>query len=99
MMKKKVFLSLQRNYRFFFLFISSSTFLCLYVFTFSLLNIIGRKGHYASFWKLMWGEIASLFLISYTFIAVWFVGGLTVFHTYLICTNQVIPPFGSPCQI
>ncbi|CAA6654450.1 unnamed protein product [Spirodela intermedia] len=77
-----------RNYRFFYLFISSSTFLCIYVFTFSWLNIIGRKGHYGSIWKLMWGEILSLFLITYTFIAVWFVGGLTIFHTYLICTNQ-----------
>ncbi|XP_078438261.1 putative protein S-acyltransferase 4 [Wolffia australiana] len=77
-----------RNYRFFYLFISSSTILCLYVFTFSWLNIIERKRHYGSIWKSMLGEVLSLILIIYTFIAVWFVGGLTVFHTYLICTNQ-----------
>lgn len=30
----------------------------------------------------------SLVLIVYTFLAVWFVGGLTIFHLYLISTNQ-----------
>uniref|UniRef100_A0A1D1YE44 S-acyltransferase n=1 Tax=Anthurium amnicola TaxID=1678845 RepID=A0A1D1YE44_9ARAE len=77
-----------RNYRFFFLFISSSTFLCIYVFTFAWLNIIGERKHIGSLRKTIKQEIPSIVLIIYTFIAVWFVGGLTVFHTYLICTNQ-----------
>jgi hypothetical protein len=34
-------------------------------------------------------------LMVYSFISVWFVGGLTVFHLYLIGTNQVI--YQSPC--
>ncbi|XP_065049010.1 probable protein S-acyltransferase 4 [Musa acuminata AAA Group] len=79
----------QRNYRFFFFFISTSTFLCIYVFTFSWLNIITEMNHHQyTIWKAMKCEILSPMLIVYTFIAVWFVGGLTVFHFYLICTNQ-----------
>ncbi|CAL9069462.1 probable protein S-acyltransferase 4 isoform X1 [Musa acuminata AAA Group] len=78
-----------RNYRFFCLFISTSTFLCIYVFTFSWLNIITERNHYHnSVWKSMKGEVLSLVLIVYTFIIVWFVGGLTVFHFYLMSTNQ-----------
>ncbi|XP_008811959.1 probable protein S-acyltransferase 1 [Phoenix dactylifera] len=78
-----------RNYRFFLLFISTSTFLCIYVFIFSWLNIIGeKKRHNLSIWKSITREILSLVLVVYTFIAVWFVGGLTVFHLYLISTNQ-----------
>lgn len=34
-------------------------------------------------------SIASVVLIFYTFISVWFVGGLSVFHLYLMSTNQV----------
>ncbi|XP_042383860.1 probable protein S-acyltransferase 1 isoform X1 [Zingiber officinale] len=78
-----------RNYRSFFLFISSSTFLCIYVFTFSWLNILGeRKNYENSIWRSMRGEIVSLILIIYTFLSVWFVGGLTAFHLYLLSTNQ-----------
>ncbi|XP_020671818.1 probable protein S-acyltransferase 1 isoform X1 [Dendrobium catenatum] len=78
-----------RNYRFFLLFISTSTFLCVYVFTLSLANIFQeRKNYHNSTMKLILGEIISVILMLYTFLAVWFVGGLTVFHLYLIYTNQ-----------
>ncbi|KAG9454946.1 hypothetical protein H6P81_007850 [Aristolochia fimbriata] len=76
-----------RNYRFFFLFISSSTFLCIYVFTFSWLNVLHQKRN-GSLWSAMSRDVVSVVLIVYCFIAVWFVGGLTVFHLYLIGTNQ-----------
>lgn len=42
----------------------------------------------ATIWKAMIKTPASICLIVYTFIAVWFVGGLTAFHLYLISTNQ-----------
>ncbi|XP_026426384.1 probable protein S-acyltransferase 4 [Papaver somniferum] len=76
-----------RNYRFFFMFISSSTFLCMYVFVFSWINVLEQKRK-DTLWRAMSKEVLSVVLIVYCFIAVWFVGGLTVFHFYLICTNQ-----------
>lgn len=74
-----------RNYPFFICFISSSTLLCSYVFAFSWINILRQEGN---IWSIMSSDILSVILIVYCFIAVWFVGGLTVFHFYLICTNQ-----------
>lgn len=41
-----------------------------------------------SVWKAMSKTPASVALIVYTFVSVWFVGGLSVFHFYLISTNQ-----------
>ncbi|XP_051148766.1 probable protein S-acyltransferase 3 [Andrographis paniculata] len=74
-----------RNYRTFFLFVSTSTVLCIYVFTFSLLNLINQPER---FWSSFSKDVISVVLIVYCFICVWFVGGLTVFHFYLTCTNQ-----------
>ncbi|KAM7268277.1 hypothetical protein ACFE04_010443 [Oxalis oulophora] len=41
-----------------------------------------------SIWKAMIKTPASIVLIIFTFIAMWFVGGLTAFHLYLISTSQ-----------
>lgn len=74
-----------RNYPSFICFISSSTALCLYVFFCSWLNILEQN---CGLLEAMSRDILSVILIVYCFIAVWFVGGLTVFHFYLISTNQ-----------
>lgn len=81
---------LQRNYRFFFMFVFSTTLLCIYVFAFCwvyIRRIMG--GEQTTIWKAMVKTPASIVLIAYTFISMWFVGGLTAFHLYLIGTNQV----------
>ncbi|KAK7336372.1 hypothetical protein VNO77_16911 [Canavalia gladiata] len=72
-----------RNYRYFFMFISTSTLLCLFVFVCSCINIAQNN-----VWRTIAHDYVSDFLIIYCFIAIWFVGGLTAFHFYLICTNQ-----------
>ncbi|GMH24413.1 hypothetical protein Nepgr_026256 [Nepenthes gracilis] len=78
-----------RNYRFFFMFVFSSTLLCIYVFGFCWVYIKRiADADNSTIWKAMIKTPASIVLIIYTFIAVWFVGGLTTFHSYLISTNQ-----------
>ncbi|XP_052196254.1 probable protein S-acyltransferase 7 isoform X2 [Diospyros lotus] len=78
-----------RNYRFFFMFVFSSTLLCIYVFSFCCLYIKRiMELEETTIWKAMIKTPASIVLIVYTFISVWFVGGLTAFHLYLISTNQ-----------
>ncbi|KAG5014432.1 hypothetical protein AAZX31_08G009700 [Glycine max] len=78
-----------RNYRFYYMFVFSATLLCLYVHAFCWVYIVKIKDSEAiSIWKAMSKTIASIVLIVYTFLCSWFVGGLTIFHTYLISTNQ-----------
>ncbi|VVB13281.1 unnamed protein product [Arabis nemorensis] len=75
----------RRNYPFFICFITTSTLLCIYVFVFSWINLIRQPG---KLWRTMSYDIVSVILIVYSFVAVWFVGGLTIFHFYLMSTNQ-----------
>ncbi|XP_062195721.1 probable protein S-acyltransferase 7 isoform X3 [Phragmites australis] len=78
-----------RNYRFFYMFVFSTTLLCLYVFAFCWVYVIKIKdAEHLSIWKAMLKTPASIVLIIYCFLCVWFVGGLSVFHFYLTSTNQ-----------
>uniref|UniRef100_A0A2P2K384 S-acyltransferase n=2 Tax=Rhizophora mucronata TaxID=61149 RepID=A0A2P2K384_RHIMU len=78
-----------RNYRFFFTFIFSTTLLCIFVHAFCWVYIKKiMTGDRISIWKAMIRTPASIALLAYTFISVWFVGGLSVFHLYLISKNQ-----------
>ncbi|KAJ6795959.1 putative protein S-acyltransferase 7 isoform X1 [Iris pallida] len=78
-----------RNYRFFYMFVFSTTLICFYVFAFCWVYIMRIKdAEHISVWRAMIKTPASIALIVYSFISVWFVGGLSVFHFYLISTNQ-----------
>ncbi|KAF8081569.1 hypothetical protein N665_0879s0024 [Sinapis alba] len=78
-----------RNYRFYFMFILCSALLCIYVHVFCWIYVKRiMDGDKISIWKSLIKTPASIALIIYTFISVWFVGGLTGFHLYLISTNQ-----------
>ncbi|MQM20139.1 hypothetical protein Taro_053154 [Colocasia esculenta] len=78
-----------RNYRFFFMFVFSTTLLCIYVFGFCSLYIKRiMDAEETTVWRAMASTPASIVLLIYTFISVWFVGGLSAFHLYLISTNQ-----------
>ncbi|KAJ4890340.1 putative protein S-acyltransferase 5 [Raphanus sativus] len=78
-----------RNYRFYFMFILCSALLCIYVHVFCWIHVKRiMDGEKISIWKSLIKTPASIALIIYTFICVWFVGGLTGFHLYLISTNQ-----------
>ncbi|AQK51490.1 putative protein S-acyltransferase 7 [Zea mays] len=78
-----------RNYRFFYMFVFSTTLLCLYVFAFCWVYVIKiRAAEQSSVWKALLKTPASVALIIYCFLCVWFVGGLSVFHLYLMSTNQ-----------
>ncbi|KAJ4904017.1 putative protein S-acyltransferase 2 [Raphanus sativus] len=75
-----------RNYPYFICFISISTLLCLYVFVFSWVSMLEVHGEMLL--VVIMDDTVFIVLIIYCFIVVWFVGGLTVFHLYLISTNQ-----------
>lgn len=84
----------QRNYRSFYVFIFSMTLLCLYIHGYCWVYIKGiQVSEEISIWEAMKKTPVSIALIVYSLISGVYVGILTIFHTYLISTNQVWTPF------
>jgi len=79
----------RRNYRFFLMFVFSGTALCLLVCATSLSRLVEISGdNDDEFDTALKREPIAIVLVIYTFGAIWFVGGLSAFHTYLVLTNQ-----------
>ncbi|XP_053700729.1 palmitoyltransferase ZDHHC14 isoform X2 [Synchiropus splendidus] len=77
----------RRNYRFFYMFILSLSFLTIFIFAFVITHIILRS-HQSDFLSALKESPASVLEVVVCFFSVWSIVGLSGFHTYLISSNQ-----------
>ena len=79
----------KRNYRFYLIFVFSCTVLCVFTFACSAYLVkIRSDDPDTSVGEAIRGEPGALFMMAYVFIGIWFVGGLSGFHIYLLSRNQ-----------
>ncbi|KAG9328658.1 hypothetical protein JZ751_011553 [Albula glossodonta] len=78
----------RRNYRFFYMFILSLSFLTVFIFAFVITHVILRSHHSGGFLKALKDSPASVLEVVVCFFSVWSIVGLSGFHTYLISSNQ-----------
>ncbi|XP_046692504.1 palmitoyltransferase ZDHHC14 [Silurus meridionalis] len=76
----------KRNYRFFYLFILSLSFLTIFIFAFVITHVILRSNR-AGFLSTLKDSPASVLEVVVCFFSIWSIVGLSGFHTYLISSN------------
>lgn len=77
----------RRNYRFFYLFVTSLSVLCVYILAFSIVHIVllsNEKGNFLEALKISPGSVVEMLIC---FFSVWSVFGLSGFHSYLIANG------------
>ncbi|XP_008397726.1 probable palmitoyltransferase ZDHHC14 isoform X2 [Poecilia reticulata] len=77
----------RRNYRFFYMFILSLSFLTIFIFAFVITHII-LSSYQKGFLTALKESPASVLEVVVCFFSVWSIVGLSGFHTYLISSNQ-----------
>ncbi|XP_076834069.1 palmitoyltransferase ZDHHC14-like isoform X2 [Brachyhypopomus gauderio] len=77
----------KRNYRFFYMFILSLSFLTIFIFAFVITHVI-MQSHQKGFLSALKDSPASVLEVVVCFFSVWSIVGLSGFHTYLIGSNQ-----------
>ncbi|XP_032440407.1 probable palmitoyltransferase ZDHHC14 [Xiphophorus hellerii] len=77
----------RRNYRFFYLFILSLSFLTIFIFSFVITHVVLRSNR-TGFLTTLKDSPASILEVVVCFFSVWSIVGLSGFHTYLISSNQ-----------
>ncbi|XP_068198500.1 palmitoyltransferase ZDHHC14-like isoform X2 [Antennarius striatus] len=77
----------RRNYRFFYLFIVSLSFLTIFIFAFVVTHVVLRSNR-TGFLSALKDSPASVLEVLVCFLSVWSIVGLSGFHTYLISSNQ-----------
>ncbi|XP_015577875.1 probable protein S-acyltransferase 1 [Ricinus communis] len=78
-----------RNYRFYMTFVISALNFFIYIFVFSFWRIQRRMSRIGSgLIGMLMNCPETLALVLFSFAAIWFLGGLAIFHVYLIAINQ-----------
>ncbi|CAM9213636.1 unnamed protein product, partial [Lampetra fluviatilis] len=77
-----------RNYRSFFLFLTSLSLLTLYIFSFTLTHLVLRSRRAGFVSALKESPLLTAVELLVCFLSVWSVLGLSGFHTYLVMVNQ-----------
>ncbi|XP_060097324.1 palmitoyltransferase ZDHHC14 isoform X4 [Heteronotia binoei] len=77
----------KRNYRFFYMFILSLSFLTVFIFAFVITHVIHRSQK-TGFLSALKDSPASVLEAVVCFFSIWSIVGLSGFHTYLISSNQ-----------